>query len=252
MATKKPEASPVIDIPETVIGSLEVGVLGLTPYLHNRMAEKARHELLYPKGRKNAAERASTLKHDPVSEFRASAYQLHEDDAPTLLAVMASSFKGAMMTAALDLPGASKAQIGRLVWVEGHYQPIWGDLKLHMSVTRSADMGKTPDIRTRGISTEWATILTISFVTPLVTEKTVANLLSTGGRSSGVGDWRPEKGKGTFGQFKLVNVDDPDLLRVMKQDRAVQVEALQTAEPFDAESAELLAWYETERKERGR
>lgn len=252
MAVKKAGASPIIEIPETDIGQVETGILSITPFLHNRMSEKARHELLFPKGRKNAAERASTMKHEPVNEFRASVYQMGSDDDPTLLAVMASAFKGAMMTAALDLPGSSKAQIGRLVWVEGHYLPMWGDVKLHMGVTRSADAGKTPDIRTRAISPEWATRIIISFVKPLITEKTIVNLLATGGRSSGVGDWRPEKGKGTFGQFRLVEVDDPELLRVMKNDRAVQTEALYDAEPYDAESAELLHWYDAERKERGR
>lgn len=253
MAVKKQDSSSsLIDIPETVIGQIETGILGITPFLHNRMSEKARHELLFPKGRKNAAEKLASMKHDPLTEFRASSYQLTGDDAPTRLAIPGSMFKGAMMTAALDLPGSNKSQIGRLVWIEGHYLPMWGDLKLHMSVTRSADMNKTPDIRTRAISPEWAAVITISYVQPLVTERAVVNLLSTGGRSAGVGDWRPQKGKGTFGQFRLVNVDDPDLLRVMKFDRAVQDEALFDAEPYDAESAELLTWFDQERKERGR
>ena len=156
------------------------------------------------------------------------------------------------MTAALDLPGSNKTQIGRLVWVEGYRVPLWGTAELHMSVTRSADMAHTPDIRTRAISPEWGCVIVISYVRPLVTEKAIVNLLSTGGRSAGVGDWRPQKGKGTFGQFKLVRTDDPELLKVQKMDRSVQVEALAAAKPHDAESAELLGWYTAERKERGR
>lgn len=244
-------AQSVIDIPETVIGQIETGIVGLTPFIHNRMSEKARHELLYPKGRKNAAARASSLKHDPVEEFRASPYRLEDAESPTLLATMASAFKGAMMTAALDLPGSNKTQIGRLVWVEGHYVPMWGDAKLHMSVTRSADINKTPDIRTRAISPEWGTIITISFVKPLINEKAIVNLLSTAGRSSGVGDWRPQKGKGTFGQFRLANTDDPELMEIMKMDRAVQSDALESAEAYDLETRELLDWYTAERIERG-
>jgi len=157
-----------------------------------------------------------------------------------------------MMTAALDLPGVKGAQIGRLVTVVGHRVPLWGGAKLLMAVTRSADMNKTPDIRTRAISPEWGTIITISYVRPLITEKTIVNLLSTGGQSAGVGDWRPQKGKGSFGQFRMVNVDDPDLLSVMKLDRAVQRDALEEADPYDEESAELLGWFQEERKERGR
>jgi hypothetical protein len=241
-----------IYVPPPDFGRLELCVLGVTPYLHNRMSEKARHELFFPKGRKTTAEKATTLKHEPYEEFRASPYTLSDDDSLTLLAVMSSAFKGAMMTAALDLPGSSKAQIGRLVWVEGFYAPIWGDVKLHMSVTRNADVGHTPDIRTRAITPEWATVLTIRFVKPLITETAVMNLLATGGRSAGVGDWRPEKGKGTFGQFEVVNSNNPDFERIMKQDRAVQVNALEDAEPYDDESTELLRWFATERKKRGR
>lgn len=249
MATKKPPT--IIELPETEIGQIETGILGITPYLHNRMSEKARRTLLYPSPRKNAAERAANLKHDPVTEFRSSPYTLAGDE-PTLLAIMASSLKGAMMTAALDLPGASKAQIGRLVWIEGHYLPLWGDAKLHMAITRSADIGKTPDVRTRAITPEWGTVLTISFVMPLITQRTVMNLLSTGGRSAGVGDWRAERGKGTFGQFKLCSTEDPELQRIQKFDRARQVAALEAAQPYDAEADELLTWFDAERRDRGR
>lgn len=246
-APKKPE---IIDIPETDIGQVQTGILGCTPYLHNRMSEKARHDLLFPKGRKNAAEKASTLKHNPTEEFRSSPYQL--DGGETLLGFMGSAIKGAMMTAALDLPGVNKSQVGRLLWVEGHYLPMWGTAMLHMSITRSADMNRTPDVRTRAITPQWATIVTVSYVKPLVTERTIINLLSTGGRSAGVGDWRSEKGKGTFGQFRLANVDDPELLSVMEMGRDVQVQALEDAVPYDSESAELLHWFAQERKERGK
>jgi hypothetical protein len=250
VVTKKPNAG-VIEPIATDIESIELGILGISPYIHNRLAEKAKQELLYPKGPKNAAEKASTPKHDPVEEFRASPYRMSGDDAPTLLAAMASSFKGAMRTAALDLPGATGAQIGRLVTVEGHYIPFWGSVQLHMGITRSADINRTPDVRTRAISPEWGTIITVSFVRPLITKKTVLNLLSTGGRSAGVGDWRPQKGKGSFGQFRIVNTDDPDLLEVMQLGRSVQKEALEEAEPYDDESAELMTWYMSERIERG-
>lgn len=258
-ATASRASAPVIEIPETDVRQISTGILGFTPYIHNRMAEKARREILFPKGRKNAAERASTLKHDPVQEFRASPYTLDGDDSPTLLAVMASSFKGAMMTAALDLPGVKSTQIGRLVWVDGYRLPLWGGAKLLMAVTRSADMNKTPDIRTRAISgdldpgkPQWGTVITVKYVAPLITDRTIVNLLSTGGMSAGVGDWRTQKGKGTFGQFQMCNIDDPRLLEVQKMDRAVQQAALDAAEPFDEESRELLDWYLEERQERGR
>ena len=161
---------------------LEIGILGKTPIILNTMSAKARQQILLPSGPKNAAEKRSSLKHDPYAEFRESGYRLREPDAPTLLAILSSSFLGAIKTAALDTPGAARAQIGRLVDVEGNRLPIWGTPRLLMSVTRSADIGKTPDIRTRCILPEWATIITISYQVPILRRASVVNLLSTAGR----------------------------------------------------------------------
>jgi len=252
MATRKTADADVISVPETSIMRFEIAVVGETPFIANRMSAKAKGQILFPSGRKNAAERASTLKHDPIAEFRDSPYMLDTDDSPTLLAVMASSFKGVMRTAALDLPGATKSQIGRLVWVEGLYLPIYGEPKLFMSVTRSSDVGRTPDIRTRAILPRWACRVTVNFVTPLLKQQTVTSLLHTGGKTVGVGDWRPEKGSGTFGQFRLANIDDPEFLEIIESGgRDVQQAAMDRAEPYDAESAELLTWFTGELKRRG-
>src|SRR5215471_5330445 len=109
---------------------LEVAILGPSPTICNRMAEKARQQLLLPSGRKNAAEKAASLKHDPIAEFRSAPYRLADPDAPTILAVPAGGFKKSMQIAALSIPGSSKAEIGRLVFVEGNLVPLYGLPKL--------------------------------------------------------------------------------------------------------------------------
>lgn len=254
--TKKGETA-VIELTPSDVGRLEVGIISLSPFIHNRMAMKAMHELLFPSGgRKTAAAKAASLKHNPVEEFRSSPYLLDEEQ-PTALGVMASAFKGAMKTAAKDMTGVNGAQVGRLVWVEGvgiakDLVPLWGDARLFMSVTRSADIKRTPDIRTRALSPVWGTVLTVRYVKPQLTETAVANLLSTAGLTAGVGDWRTEKGSGTFGQFELCEVDDPRLLEVQKFDRARQLAALDAAVTFNAETQELLEWFNEQLVTRGR
>src|SRR5678815_788129 len=146
MAAKKNTANEEItDILKVSTGALDCYIVGTSPLILNRMSEKAKHELLMPKGRKNAVERATSLKHIPVDEYRASAYTLKDESAPTYLALMATAFKGALRSAALDMPGAKKAQIGRLTYIEGEYVGIYGVPKLFMAIVRSADMNKTPD-----------------------------------------------------------------------------------------------------------
>lgn len=129
----------------------------------------------------------------------------------------------------------------------GERLPVYGKPKLFMAITRSADVNKTPDVRTRAILPEWACKIRCTFVTPYLAEKTVATLLSAAGLIQGVGDWRPQKGSGNFGQFIIVNDDDPAFLRVIENGgRAAQLEAMEAATPYDQETEELMEWFKEE------
>jgi hypothetical protein len=251
MPGKTPAADTIVIRPVTT-QTITVGLVGTSPIVLNRLSEKARHELLLPRGKKDAARKASELKHDPIDEFRSSPYLLADEKAPSFLAIMSSAIKGAMMTAALDLPGAKKAQIGRLVYVENDYTPIFGLPKLFMSITRSADMNRTPDVRTRAIVPYWAALVSVRFVVPILDQSSIINLLAAGGVTAGIGDWRPEKGKGSYGQFTVVNADDPEFLRIAKDARAEQIAAMNNPEPYDSETESLLEWFKDEAETRGK
>ena len=129
-AKKETEIGDVlVHAPEEAI--LPVVLLGRSPLIINRLAEKARQELLYPAGPKNAAERQSRLKHNPIEEFRSSVHQIADPTAATLLAMPGSAIKRALASAALDIPGAKKAQVGRLTYVPEQLvfqstRPVWG------------------------------------------------------------------------------------------------------------------------------
>lgn len=252
MATAKPAGSNAteITIARADQGTIDFCIIGRSPLIMNRMSQKAWFELLAPKGKKTTVEKASSLKHDPIKEFRDSVYRLGDDE-PTLLALMSTAFKGAMRTAALDMPGAKKSQIGRLVYIPGEFTPIFGIPKVFMAITRSADMNKTPDVRTRAILPEWACRLSVTYTRPMLREQSIANLLAAAGFQSGVGDWRQEKGSGSFGSFDIVSADDVDFVRIMKQGRNQQIAALETPEPYNDETSEMLAWFNVEIRRRG-
>lgn len=249
---KTTDAPTEIEILSISQGEVQFAVVGVTPILFNRMSEKAKRELLLPKGKKTAAEKATSMKHDPIQEFRDSIYRNYGSD-DTLLAFPAPGFKGAMSTAALRLPGATKTEIGQLSWVPTQRISIYGIPRLHMGVVRSADMNKTPDIRTRAIIERWAAIVTVRFVQPNLTGKAVANLMAAAGIISGIGDFRQEKLKGNHGQFRLTTLDDPEFQAIVSTGgKAAQEAALEAAEPYDGETAELLEWYLREVVARGR
>lgn len=227
-------------------------VLGKMPIILHRMSEKAAQELLMPKGKKTSAEKASSMKHDPYAEFRAAPYLDGDENGATYIQGLATWFKGALRSAALDLPGASKSQIGRLTWVEGERIPLYGIPQLFMAITRSSDINKTPDVRTRAIIKDWACTIDVTFVSPMLREQPVANLMAMAGMVQGVGDWRPGKGSSTYGQFTLVSQDDPQFQHIIKHGgRAAQIAAMESPECYNDETAELLGWFDTEAKRRG-
>ena len=252
MATTTARGETAIRIDPVHRQTIEVSVLGSSPLIPRRLSEKAARELFLPTGRKTVADRAATLKHDPYEEFAQAAPTLDDPEAPTYLALTSTTFKAAMMEAALDIPGARKAQVGRLVWIEGDYVPVYGIPKLHMAIVRSADQNRTPDVRTRVIVPVWGAVFAVTYVVPMLNEVSVLNLIAAAGVTCGVGDYRQQKGKGHFGSFDVVNADDP-VLRSLRETagRAAQISAMEAAEPYDSEARSMLDWFDVETKRRG-
>lgn len=245
-AKKTTSVEEVVDFLKIEESSITFHIIGTTPLILNRMSVKSKTQLLGPQT-KTAADRAATLKHDPVAEFRDAPYRLAADDAPTLLAVLPTMFKQAMGTAALTTPGMARTQILRLLRVDWLRIPVWGVPALHMSVVRSSDINHTPDVRTRCILGEWATELTLHYPPQLVRPQGLANLLHTAGIFSGIGEWRQGKGSGSFGGFRICAANDSRYLSIKKHGgRAAQAKAMMNAEPFDDEAQELLDWFEDE------
>ena len=239
-----------IEVEPLRVGEVEVWLKGQTPLICNRMAGKAMRELLFPRGRKTTAEKQQLLKHDPINEFRNS-MSCRVGKGPTRLVFPSPAIKGAMATAALETKGTNKTQIGRLVWVDGYSCDLYGVPKLFMSVVRSADMNKTPDVRTRAILVEWCMPAKIKFVKPQMSDQAIFQLLCNGGIIIGIGDFRQEKGKGNFGQFSIVQ--EKDCASIIKAGGMKQQDAaIKDHLCFDADSEELLAWFTAEVKQRGK
>lgn len=236
-----------IEILEMRKGVVRFCVLGVTPLIFEAMSMKAKQELLLKKPPKSKAEKATTLKHIPVKEFRDSVYEMPMDGAPTKLAAKAMWFKKAMTGAAIDVPGATKAELGRLSFVQGDLLPLYGAPLMKADMVRSADINRTPDVRFRAIVPEWACIVSVEFVTPQLNERAITNLMAWSGTIRGVGGWRTEKGSGNYGQFRLVKADDPDFLRLVEtHGRAVQEQGLCDAVPYDLETRRLIEYFDDE------
>ena len=183
---------------------------GVTPLLMAAMSAKVKSMLLIGGKKKTRAEKQE-IKHHPIQEFRDALYLLERGEfEDTIFYMPGAAFKAAMATAAIELPGVTKTQINRLVRVPVEKVPIYGIPRLRMDVTRSADIARTPDIRTRPIFREWWARVPVSFAVPAFSSFKVQTLLENAGAIVGVGDFRIEKGAGSFGGWTVVDEDrDP-------------------------------------------
>lgn len=253
MAIKKAENPEGLHIDPLKQGRIKLRMIGTTPLIFNAMSLKVKETLLAGGGKKTAAQKKE-LKHDPEREFRDSVYTMR--DGPTLLGFPAPGVKGAMATAALETPGVTKTSVQRRIFLPEQRIRIWGRPYLRMDVVRSADMNKTPDIRTRAILPRWVAEADIAFVMPTLSVHSVVSLMANAGAIVGIGDFRQEKGRGSFGTFAVAGDDLGDWSdhwdEVTREGRDVQEAAMAEAEPYleEGDTAALLAFIEEERQRR--
>lgn len=250
MATpKKTTESATLVIDALKQGRVTMRIIGSTPMYYNAMSVKAKRTLLLGGGKKTAAEKKE-IKHNPEEEFRDSVYRTSAG--PTLLAFPAAGIKNGMATAALVTDGVKKTDVQRLIFLPQEKVSVWGRPYLRMDVVRSADMNKTPDIRTRAFLPRWCAEIDIAFVTPALSIHSIGSLLNNAGLVSGLGDFRQEKGKGSYGTFRLVASEQDETLwqELMAEAREVQQSALDEPEAFDDETRELWAMLRQERMRR--
>ena len=167
-----------------------------------------------------------------------------------MLGFPASGVKGAMATAALETAGVNKTSVNRLIFLPQQKVSIWGTPKLFMDVVRSADMNKTPDIRTRAIVNQWCAEVDIAFVTPTLSQHSVIALLANAGMICGIGDNRQEKGKGNYGSW-FVDWEENGQFndtwnKLQKEGRKVQEKAMEKIIINDDETQELYDFYQEE------
>lgn len=250
--TKKVEGNNSLYIEALKQGRVTLRLIGTTGLFFNAMSAKAKRTLLIGGGKKTAAEKKE-LKHDPETEFRDSTYRL--SSGPTLLGFPAPGVKGAMATAALETAGVTKSSVQRLIFLPEQKIKVWGKPYLRCDVVRSADMNKTPDIRTRAFLPRWCAEVDIAYVQPTLTVHSIVSLLSNAGVICGIGDFRQEKGKGSYGTFAVAGDDlgdwQPLWDDLMAEGRQVQEAAMANPEYVDEETASLMLMMEEERSKRG-
>jgi len=250
MVAKK--TNETIEIHSVKRGNITLRMIGQTPLYFNSMSAKAMRDLLVGGGRKTAAEKKE-IKHNPEQEFRESVYT--KSDGDTYLCFPAPGVKSAMATAALETAGINKTNVNRGIFVPGDHIQIWGKPYLKMDIVRSADMNKTPDVRTRAFLPDWVAEINIKYVVPTFSAHSIMSLLNNAGAMVGIGDFRQEKGRGSYGTFAVASSEDMGEYQelwdsITQESREVQKLAMENPDYADEKTAELMQFLQEERVRR--
>ena len=250
MVAKK--SAETIQIHSVKQGKITLRMIGQTPLYFNSMSSKAMRDLRIGGGKKTAAEKKE-IKHNPEQEFRESVYTKETGD--TYLCFPAPGVKGAMATAALETAGINKTNVNRGIFMPEDKIQIWGKPYLKMDIVRSADMNKTPDVRTRAFLPEWVAEVDIRFVTPTFSAYSIMSLLNNAGQMVGIGDFRQEKGRGSYGTFAVASSEDMGEYQelwdnITHEARDIQQLAMEQPECADSQTAELMQFLQEERLRR--
>lgn len=252
MATEKTEKKGAAIIEEIQMRRIGFYFVGKTPLIMHRFSAKAKREFLFPSGRKNAQERAETMKHDPMEEYRECFYRNRQyPNSPALFHIPAGAFENAIAQAAIDIPGAFRAQIERLTSVTSRQIDCFGIPLMMAEMVRDASIKRTPDIRFRPVFNQWACSIEFEYKEEPLNDRQMTNLIAAAGTIVGIGDSRPEKGGGSTlgkcGKWRVCGADDPEYLSIVEhQGRSAQQDAFEHPVAYDEDTEDLLAWFERE------
>ena len=248
MAKAKTEISE-IQVAPLRRATVKLRIIGMTPLFQNRMANKVKQGLLVGTKKKTKAGRVE-IKHNPVQEYRDSMEIIPHG--PTAIGLRVTAVKAAMCTAALETAGLTKTATQRLLFMPGDFAALYGTPQLRMDVVRSADINRTPDVRSRAFFPQWGAEIEIQYIVPQLSASAVVNLLCNAGILVGVGDYRQEKGKGAYGSFRVIGEGEKDeeWNMLLKHAHKVQTEAIRVPDYADRDTADLMAFFGEETKRR--
>lgn len=176
-----------------------IDIKGTSPLIVHAWSEKAKHEM---REKQTKGAKAKKELKDPQSDFEQSMYRF--DDGGH--GFPATAFKSATIGGARSFEGVTMTQLRPALFFQGEGPQQLIRLSCSEPIMREdmvrVGMG-TADIRYRAQYDDWAATLCITYNPRIITAESVVALVDAGGMG-GIGEWRPEKGTGTFGTFEVI------------------------------------------------
>jgi len=202
-----------VELKPILVESFSVSLIGDSPLICHRWSEKAKKQILDTQMKKAKSAKEAR---NPVRDFAESLYWLTpkpeiEDEADFEAALKngakfgfpSTAFKQAAVSAGYRA-GVLKNKVEMLgaFHINDELVEIVGLPELREDMVRLAGIGGTADIRFRAEFRDWETTLEIRYNANATSPEIIINLFNLAGFSTGIGEFRCEKG-GRFGSFHV-------------------------------------------------
>lgn len=213
-ATTAKATEKVVEIPRIDIRQVVIHIVGDTPLITHKWAEKAKKEMLEKQMKKAKTSGKDTK--DPVRDFIDSLYWLEGKpknytekafiealNNGARFGFPAVAFKAAAVSAGYRAGVTqNKVSMNAAFHIDGELVEIKGIPQMREDMVRVGGVSKVADIRYRGEFPTWTADIVVKYNAGVVSPEQIANLFNLGGFACGVGEWRVEKG-GSFGMFHV-------------------------------------------------
>lgn len=182
---------------------IQIGIESISPLLMHGWSEKAvRMMQMTAAERKIESGKNRTKKRDPEEEAQASAYRTAKGEYGLPL----TAFKASLVSTAHKDEGVEKTVVRKSLFIPNNDStqciPITYDIEPYVRTdTVRVGMGAT-DLRYRMCFEQWRAKFALWVDTARLSINDVIILTDKAGFSTGVGDWRPQRG-GEMGRFQV-------------------------------------------------
>jgi hypothetical protein len=200
-----------VELPELLIQTVNIEIIGDSPLIMHAWSQKARMAMEDKQQRKAAKGRDAKV---PWDDFVGALYWL--DGAPEKpteadvengrFGMPSVAFKSAAVDACTSVAAMTKVAARQSFHVDGEFVEIIGGPPSMRTDMARVGQG-TADIRYRPEFNPWSAVLTVKVNVSAISIAQVVGLFDLAGFAVGIGDWRPQR-NGPYGRFHVAKAGE--------------------------------------------
>jgi len=199
MVTKKITKETEIIVNPIQVATMKVKIIGLSPFLSNKMSEDTKLMLL----NKQLGKGSETNKiRNPNKEVEEKIHNMGKNK----VGVPIFAIKEALVESAPYIDGLDKKKVKGSVYIipeeNGLVELKYKKMVINESTTRDSGRNQTPRTTFRPEFQDWSSEFSIKYNSRQITPEHIINLLKIAGFHMGIGSWRPQC-SGSFGMFDI-------------------------------------------------